>query len=430
MVKEIYNDRIKEKILFEELESGLKVFFMPKPGFTKKYAMFSTHYGSIDNKFIPIGESEPITVPEGIAHFLEHKLFEEEEANIFDQFSKLGANVNAYTNFNQTAYLFYTTDNFYDGLELLIKFVQSPYLTDDNVEKEKGIIAQEIKMYDDNPRWKVFFNCLKAMYVNHPIKIDIAGTVESINTITKDLLYKSYDTFYNPKNMVLFVVGDLSFEEIIEVVKKSEKKELKIENEIKRIFDVEPDNVNQKLIEEEMSVNIPLFYIGFKDTDLGHAGKEVVKKDIITNMILDLLFTPSAKFYSDLYNEGLIDQSFGAYYSGKKSYGHSLVVGQSNKPELVNERILELIKRPAEEILNEEDFLRLKKKNLGSFLMGFNSEEFIVNNFIDMYFDGFNLLDYLDVVESIEFTDLIKRFKSHFVADKMVLSIIKASRND
>ncbi len=428
-MKEIYNDRIKEKILYEEMDSGLKVYFMPKPGFTKKYAMFSTKYGSIDNVFVPLGEDEPLTVPEGIAHFLEHKLFEEEEANIFDQFSKLGANVNAYTNFNQTSYLFYTTDNFYESLDLLIKFVQSPYLTDENVNKEKGIIAQEIKMYDDNPRWKVFFNCLKAMYINHPVKIDIAGTVESINTITKELLYKCYDTFYNPKNMVLFIVGDLSFEEILDVVKKSEKKMDKTSHDLKRIFEEEPRAVAQKLIEEEMSVNIPLFYIGFKDFDLGHSGKEAVKKDIITNMILDLLFTPSAKFYSDLYNEGIIDQTFGAYYTGKKTYGHSLVVGQSNQPELVNKRVLDLIQRPVEDILSEEDFIRLKKKNLGSFIMGFNSEEFIVNNFTDLYFDDFNLLDYLEVAESIDFKDLKERFTTHFQPDNMVLSIIKASKD-
>lgn len=428
-MKTIVNERIKEKILYKELESGLKVFFMPKSGFTKKYAMFSTKYGSIDNNFIPIGEMEPILVPEGIAHFLEHKLFEEEEANIFNRFSMLGANVNAYTNFNQTSYLFYTTDNFYESLELLIKFVQSPYITDENVEKEKGIIEQEIRMYEDNPKWKVFFNCLKAMYIKHPVKIDIAGTVESINTITKELLYKSYNTFYNPKNMVLFIIGDLSFDEILRVVEDSEKKDIKSNDNLLRIIEEEPKEVNQKYIEETMSVNIPLFYIGFKDNELGLVGRDAVKKDIITNMILDLLFTPSAKFYTDLYNEGIVDQSFGAYFTGKKTYGHSLIVGQSNEPKLVMERIEDMIKLPVEEILLEENFLRLKKKNLGQFIMGFNSEEFIVNNFIDLYFDDFNLLDYLDVLESIQFSDLIERFKNHFIPDNMVMSIIKSSND-
>lgn len=425
----LINDKIKEKIYYEELESGLKVYFMPKPGFTKKYSIFTTNYGSIDNSFVPIGETEPIVVPEGIAHFLEHKLFEEEEANIFDKFSKFGANVNAYTNFNQTSYLFNATDNFYESLELLVKFVQNPYLTDENVEKEKGIIEQEIKMYEDNPKWRVFFNCLKAMYINHPIKIDIAGTVESINTITKDLLYKSYNTFYNPGNMVLFIVGDLSFEEILKVVRKSERKYPKSKEALNRIFEEEPKEVKQKLIDQEMFVNIPLFYIGFKDNNLGLIGREAIKKDIVTNMVLDLLFTPSAEFYSDLYNEGLVDQTFGAYYSGKKTYGHSLIVGQSNDPLKVNESIIQLLSIPAEKIFEQEDFLRLKKKNLGSFLMGFNSIEFIANNFIDLYFDQFNLLEYLDVLESIEFSDILERFNEHFKTENMVLSIIKASQN-
>lgn len=426
-MKTLINDRIKEKILYEELESGLKVYFMPKPGFTKKYAIFSTNYGSIDNSFIPIGEDNPIIVPEGIAHFLEHKLFEEEESNIFDKFSQMGAYVNANTSFNQTNYLFYTTDHFYESLELLVKFVQSPYLTDENVEKEKGIIAQEIKMYEDNPKWRVFFNCLKAMYINHPIKIDIAGTVESINTITKDLLYKSYNTFYNPSNMVLFVVGDLSFDEVIETVKKSEKKFEKSEPIDNRIFPDEPNRVKQNLIEEKMFVSTPLFYLGFKDYQLGLVGEEAIKKDLVTNMILDLLFTPSSIFYNDLYNEGLIDNTFGAYFTGKKNYGHSLIVGQSEKPEAIQERIKDLINKPAEEVLKIEDFDRLKKKNLGGFLMGFNSVEFIANNFIDLYFDGFNLLDYLEVLEKLEFSDVLKRYKEHFTNDNIVLSIIRPS---
>lgn len=424
-MKTITNDRIKEKILFKELESGLKVYFMPKPGFTKKYAVFSTKFGSIDNSFVPIGERESITMPEGIAHFLEHKLFEEEEANIFNEFSRLGANVNAFTNFNQTSYLFYTTDHFYENLKLLVKFVQGPYLTDENVDKEKGIIAQEIKMYEDNPGWKVFFNCLKAMYKNHPVKIDIAGTVDSINTINKELLYKAYNTFYHPSNMVLFVVGDLSFDEVIEAVKSSEKKFDPVLDKIERILPQEPDEVNQKFIEEKMVVSTPLFYMGFKDVDLDNTSYQAIKKDLVTNMILDMLFTPSSEFYNDLYNQGLIDSSFGSYYTGKKSYGHTLVVGQSQNPEKVYERIVDLISKKGEEILDKEDFNRIKRKNLGAFLMGFNSIEFIANNFVDLYFDDFMLLDYLEVLESIEFKDIIKRFTEHFTNDNLVLSIIR-----
>src|SRR5699024_3874033 len=215
-MKELYNKRIDEKIFYGKSKNDLDVYFMPKKGYTKKHAIFTTNYGSMDSEFVPIGQEKAISVPDGIAHFLEHKLFEEPEENIFDKFSKLGADVNAYTSFNRTAYLFYCTEHFYQNLELLIRFVQNPYFTDENVEKEKGIIAQEIKMYEDNSNWKAYFNLLKSMYFQHPIRNDIAGTIESISNISKELLYTAYNTFYHPKNMVLFIVGDLSFNDIME----------------------------------------------------------------------------------------------------------------------------------------------------------------------------------------------------------------------
>jgi len=422
------NEKIKEKLFYKEMESGLKVYFMLKEGYTKQYAIFATDYGSIDNKFIPVGEKDIIEVPEGIAHFLEHKLFEEPEENIFDKFSRLGANVNAYTNFTQTAYLFSSTENFYENLALLIEFVQHPYFTDENVEKEKGIIAQEINMYRDNPNWRVFFNCLSAMYNEHPVKIDIAGTVESIQRIDEELLYKCYNTFYNPTNMVMFIVGDLSFDEILKVVDKSERKDYKEVEKINRFFPEEPNKVKEKFIEESMMTSAPLFYIGFKDIDCKLENKERIKKDFITNFILDMLFGSSSVFYNTLYEEGLVDNSFGAYYTGKKSYGHSLITGESKAPKEVYNRIVSLIEKEETSILLEDDFNRIKKKSMGEFLMGLNSVEFIANTFISSYFDGLLLIDYLDILESITYDDIIKRFNSHFVKDNIVLSIINPLR--
>lgn len=423
-IKIYENDKIKEKLFFKELASGLKIYFMPKEGYTKQYAIFSTNYGSIDNIFVPIGEKEAIEVPEGIAHFLEHKLFEEPEENIFDKFSKLGANVNAYTNFTQTAYLFSSTENFYENLELLVHFVQHPYFTDENVEKEKGIIAQEINMYRDNPNWRVFFNCLRAMYGEHPVKIDIAGTVESIQDISKELLYKCYNTFYNPNNMVLFIAGDLSFDEILRVIDKTERKDSKKIEEVNRVFKEEPKGVRENFIEESMMTSTPLFYIGFKDEDINLSGKERVKKDLMTNFILDMLFGSSSIFYNELYEEGIIDSSFGAYFTGKKSYGHSLIVGESKKPKEVYERVMNLFEKDPQSILNEDDFNRIKRKNIGGFLMSFNSVESIANNFIDLYFEEVLLIDYLEILESIEYKNLIERLKKHFVKENVVLSII------
>ncbi len=422
-IQKYYNENIKETIYSGTSNNGLKVFFMPKVGYSKQYAIFSTNYGSIHNTFIPVGSKEEVTVPEGIAHFLEHKLFEEEDDNIFDRFSELGANVNAFTNFNQTSYLFNSTNNFYESLELLIKFVQNPYLTDENVEKEKGIIRQEIKMYEDNPNWRVFFNCLKIMYKEHPVKIDIAGTVESIETINKELLTTCYDTFYNPSNMALFVIGDLSFDTIMELVNKTEKNYELVEK-VEAIFPLEPKEVLEKFIIEKMETAVPLFYIGFKDHDLGLTGAELVKKDSITNIILEMLFGQSSTFFNKLYDEGLIDNNFGSYYTGKETFGHSLIVGQSVDPDLVFNHIKDLILMSVDEVLKEEDFLRIKKKNLGNLLMGLNSIEFIANNFVEMYFDNFNLLDYLDLIETITFDELKQRFKDHFREDNLVLSII------
>ncbi|MBW4828915.1 MAG: insulinase family protein [Clostridiaceae bacterium] len=399
---------------------------MPKSGYMKKYAVFATQYGSNDNKFIPIGEKEAIEVPEGIAHFLEHKLFEEPDENIFDKFSEFGASVNAYTNFNQTAYLFSCTDNFYENLELLIKFVQNPYFTDENVEKEKGIIAQEIKMYEDNPGWKVFFNCLTGMYHNHPVKTDIAGTVESIRKIDKEILYTCYNTFYHPKNMVLFLVGDISFEEVVKVVDSSEKKDIKLDvEEITRIYPEEPKEIKEKYIEEKLVTSIPIFIIGFKDDELGLEGKELVKREIVTNILLEMLFGKSSKFYQELYSEGLIDASFGGQYVGHKNYGHSIVAGQSYKPEVVLERINTYLEEIRNEGLNEEDFERIKNKDIGSNIMGFNSVEFIANNFINYFFLDFLFLDYLDVYDSISFEDALNRFNKHYRKDNYTLSVIK-----
>lgn len=420
MNRQVY-ENIDEEIYFKELESGLKVYYVPKLGYKKQYALFSTNYGSIDRTFKKDGEL--IKLPDGTAHFLEHKLFEEPDKNISEQFSDLGLEANAFTNFSQTSYLFSGTENFYEGLELLVKFVQNPYFTDENVEKEKGIIEQEIKMYDDMAPWKVFFNCMNGMYNKHPIKIDIAGTVESIGEINRDELYKAYNTFYHPNNMVLFIIGDLDFDEIIGLIESVERKDYE-EFEVERIMEEENDDINRGLVEESMLTSRPVFNIGVKDTDLNKHGEDLIRSSIVTNFVLDILFGNSSKFYNELYDEGLIDGSFGAYYSGKETYGHSLIVGESDRPREVYDRILEEIKKEPRLLIKEEDFIRVKNNEIGGFLMGLNSIEFIGNLFTEFYFSDFMMFDYLKLVESIEYDEIIDRFKSHFREDRMILSIV------
>ncbi len=424
--KIIEKTKLNEKILFGETEGGIQIYFMPKKDYIRKHAIFATNYGSNDNKFVPRDEKRAIEVPEGIAHFLEHKLFEEPDINIFDKFSKLGSSVNAYTSFDKTAYLFSSTDNFYESLELLINFVQNPYFTDTNVEKEKGIIEQEIRMYEDNPQWKVFFNCLGGMYFEHPIKIDIAGTVESIKEINKELLYKCYNTFYHPSNMVLFVVGDLSFEKIMEIVNNSEKKNYsKDDKNMIRVYPDEPNEVKDRYVEESLVTSIPLFAIGFKDYELNFKREDLIKKEILTNIMLEMLFGDSSEFYQQLYGEGLIDESFGAYYTGDESYGHTIVSGISKSPKKVLDLLLSYIEDKGKNGLTEDAFQRVKNKNIGHFLMGLNSLDFIASSFIHLYRKDFIFLNYLDVMKSIKYGEILDRLQKHLTKDNYILSVVK-----
>jgi len=420
---------IKEIVYEKKLSNGLKIFYMPKKGYTKQYAMFATNFGSNDLKFKTNQEDSSYEVPEGIAHFLEHKMFEEQEGNAFDKFAARGSNVNAYTNFNITAYYFTSTDYFYENLNDLISFVQSPYFTDENVEKEKGIIDQEIKMYDDNPEWKVYFNLLKSMYKNHTVKNEIAGTVESIYKITKDDLYNCYNTFYHPSNMAVFVVGDLEKDKVFETIEKYFEDDSKNKEPINidTYYPEEGTSVNKTLIEEVMSVSTPLFYIGYKDVDLNIKGRRLLEKEIELRLLLDILFGKSSELFEDLYGKGLIDDSFGGEYSGDINYGHTIIGGESKNPNEVLKIINDYIDKKITEGLNIADFQRIKKKQIGENLSYFNSIEFIGSSFISYLFKDINFIDYIDALKETSFEKVEDRFKNHFIKERQVLSIIKGS---
>lgn len=426
-MNKIVNDILKEELYYEKLENGLDVYFMPKPGFNQKYAVLATNYGSNELEFIPIGETEKIRVNEGIAHFLEHKMFEQPDGgNAFDKFSKWGANANAFTNFTMTAYLFSTTENFYESLEHLIDYVQTPYFTDENVEKEKGIIEQEIKMYDDDPDWNVYFNCLKAMYVNYPARIDIAGTVDSIYKITKEELYKCYNTFYNPGNMALFVVGDLEVDKVMEVIKEANNYDVqKLSQKIEVFYPDEPETVKEKEIVQKFPVSMPMFNIAFKDNKVGIRGNELLKKEVITDILIDMIFKKGSSLYEDLYMKGLINENFGAGFSSQVDYAFTIIGGDSKDPREVKRVILEFIDKYKKEGLLEDDFERSKKKKIGNFLKYFDSVNFIGNNFIAYNFKGINMLDYLDVVKEITFEEVEERLNSHFKEEFCTISIVE-----
>ncbi|WP_175989074.1 EF-P 5-aminopentanol modification-associated protein YfmH [Bacillus sp. Marseille-Q1617] len=415
-MKKISFDQIQENLYYEKMSNGLDVYILPKKGFNKTYATFTTKYGSIDNHFVPLNEEEFVKVPDGIAHFLEHKLFEKEDGDVFQQFSRQGASANAFTSFTRTAYLFSSTNNVEKNLETLIDFVQDPYFTEKTVEKEKGIIGQEITMYDDNPDWRLYFGVIQNMYKNHPVKIDIAGTIDSITPITKDMLYQCYNTFYHPSNMLLFVVGPVDPEQIMNQIRSNqESKPYEKMPEIKRQFDEEPDAVAETKQVLKMNVQSPKCLVGLKAPEPTQQGKEMLRQELSMNVFLDLLFGKSSSYYFDLYNEGLIDETFHYDYTQENGFGFVTVGGDTEKPDLLAEKLKELLlKAKAESLFTEEGLERTKKKKIGAFLRAVNSPEFIANQFTRYAFNEMDLFDVVPTLESLTYNDIQK------VADSII----------
>ncbi len=425
----IENSKVKEKVYIEKLDNGLTVMIIPKPGVQKKYMIWGTNYGSNDNEFIVPGEEEKTTVPNGVAHFLEHKMFEQENGtNSLDVLTALGTEANAYTTNDHTAYLFECTDNFYEAMDELMDYVQHPYFTDENVEKEKGIIGQEIMMYDDYPEWRVYLNAMEAMYHNNPIKIDIVGTIETISKIDKEILYKCYETFYNPSNMAMVICGDFEPEKLIEEVKKR-LIDKKSNGKIERIFKEEPEEIVKEKIEQKLEVSQPLYTIGIKDKidNVENSNKtDIVKKHIAIEILLNIIMGRSSKLYKELYNEGLIYSGASLDYEFSKTYAHILIAGQSTDPEKLYEKFKVRVKELIENGIDENDFERNKKMIYGGYVKEYNDVTDIARMFLADYFKGINSFDYIEEINSINVEYLNQVLKDVFKENKMVLSIVKS----
>jgi len=416
---------LSEQLFSRETRNGLKVYVMPKKDYNKIFAMYSTNYGSIDSEFIVPDTGEHLKVPEGIAHFLEHKMFEMDYGNVFDKFAELGASPNAFTSYTNTSYLFSATSHFKENLKLLLEFVETPYFTEESVEKEKGIITQELRMYEDEPDWQVLHNLLQCMYHEHPIRIDIGGTVESIQKINVDTLYKCYKTFYHPSNMILFVIGSIEAEEVFELVENVEdKKGLAAQGEIQRIYPKEPDTIFRSNHKINLDVNEPLFLTGFKDIDVGYDGKALLKKEITTDLLLEIMLGRSSEFYERLYEEGLIDDRFSFGYDGHKDYGFCTIGGETRDPEKLHRELLEHISNTKAKGIDVNDFQRVKKKYMGDFISGFNSLEFIATNFVAYHHKNINMFDYLEVLESITLQDVTDRLNNFLDTSRNATSIV------
>ncbi|MBQ7202407.1 MAG: insulinase family protein [Eubacterium sp.] len=419
--KEIKSAILGEKYYEINHKSGLKIYVFPKENYSSTYAIFGTKYGSIDTRFKRSDSDEFTEVPEGIAHFLEHKLFESEELDAFERYAKTGASANAYTSFDRTCYLFQCSDNFKDSLEILLDFVQNPYFTAKTVQKEQGIIAQEIRMYLDSPGWMSMFNLLRCLYVNHPVRIDIAGTTESIAQITDKLLYDCYNTFYNLHNMALAVVGNTTPDEVCEVCDRLLKPAPPLS--IERSFEDEPREINTDYLEHNLPISIPVFSFGYKEA----CSKPVptLKESIETDILLDIICGKMSPLYCEMLDEGLINPSFDTSYFYGNGFESVMFEGESENPNEVVRRIKAEIARLKEQGIDSELFETVRRSLYGKEIMSFNDIDTIANSLVACDFNGWNIFDEFDIYKEVTLSDIQNRLNSMMKEEYSALSVVK-----
>ncbi len=418
MKKTVLKNPLLGEYTLAVLDNGLSVYIMEKTGFNSCFAAFGTRYGSVHTRFSRNG-GEEIEVPAGIAHFLEHKLFESEDGDAFSRFARTGAYCNAYTSFDKTCYIFSCTGSFSENLDILLDFVQSPYFTAETVKKEQGIIGQEIKMYEDNPGWRVFFNMLGEMYENHPVKIDIAGTVDSIAQIDDKLLYECYNTFYNPSNMFICIAGNVKTDEVLEKVEKGMKPTERVTVKIADFC--ETKRVSSHYVEQALEVSKPLFSLGFKDAVKN--GNPTVKERIIAGITLELLCGDCSELYRRLVDKKLIGEEFSSEHFQGQGYSAFVIEGETDQPETVADEINKEIKRLIECGIDEKLLSAVKKAAFGDAVKRFDNTDHIVTDMIDCAVSGGELFDTVDILKTITHEDIIECLKK-MREESSVLSVI------
>ncbi len=420
-ILEIKNEELNEKYFKVVHPSGLTIYLYPKTGYRSTYAILGTNYGSIDTKFRVKGSNEVIEVPDGIAHYLEHKLFESEEGDAFSEYAKTGAIANAYTSFDFTGYLFSCSENFEESLKILLNFVQSPYFTEETVKKEQGIIGQEIRMYEDNPDWKVLFNLLNCLYHNHPVKKDIAGSIESIAEITAEQLYKCYKCFYNLNNMSICIVGNIDYKSVLNMLDELLKTNKPVE--IERIFPDEPYEVVQNRIEQHFEVSVPIFQFGFKEKS---TGKRKTSKELAeTDILLSIVASKSSPLYKHLLDENLINtSSFHYEYFEGPGYSSVIFSGESSNPDKVSEIIKNYISKIRHDGINKIDFETAKKSIYGKTISIFNSIENIASTISNISFSQNEIFEYIECLKNATIESVTNRLSEQLDCNNTALSII------
>lgn len=410
-----------DKCLRIDHSSGLTIYVSEMEGFSTTHALFATKYGSINTKFKTCKDNDYCTVPEGIAHFLEHKLFENEDCDVFSLYAKTGANANAYTSFDKTCYLFSCSDHYKESLEILLSFVQNPYFTPESVQKELGIIGQEIRMTNDDPGWRVFFNMLRGLYHEHPVKIDIAGTEESISQITDSLLYRCYNTFYNLHNMVLSVAGNCKACEILEIADKLLKP---CENlELESVFPAEPLSIVAPETIEYAAVGTTIFCMGIKCAP--KAGFNSTKAQIEGYVAMQVLSNASSELYRSMLEEGLINNVFASEIFNGEGYYSIIFEGESADPHIVKERIIDAIYKAKETGLDPELFEEVRRSIYGGMIMDTNDVSTVANIMMSAHMNGGVPFDTIELLSTMTIDDVNKFIREDIDPELNTLSIIK-----
>ena len=415
---------LRERLYEIDHSSGLKIFVMPKANYKSTYAVFGTKYGSIDTCFKRSDQKEYTRVPEGIAHFLEHKLFESEELDAFTRYAETGASANAFTSFDKTCYLFQCSDRFADSLKILLDFVTHPYFTKETVEKEKGIIGQEITMYYDVPGWMSTFNLLRCLYKNHPVRIDIAGTVESISQITDKLLYDCYHTFYNLNNMALAVVGNVTPEEVIKVCDEMLKKSEDVT--IERVFDEEPRDIVKSYEEYHIAVSMPVFSFGYKEAC--KTPQRTVQETVEMEILLEILAGETSNLYSALFEKGLINSTFSKEYFTGNGYEAVIFEGESTDAKAVAQAIKEEVARLRKEGISDQAFESARRSLYGREIMSYNVTDDVANAVIGCYFAGYSIFDPLEVYKNVKKEDVEKLLSEKLDEKYSALSVVRSEK--
>lgn len=423
MTKEITYPEIAGKYKEIKHSSGLTLLLYPMPEFNTSYALFGTKFGSIDNEFTSKETGDYLRVPDGIAHYLEHKMFENEEGDAFASYAKTGASANAYTSFDRTAYLFSTTANFGQSLEILLDFVSRPYFTKQTVDKEREIIGQEIQMYVDDPDWQVFFNMLKALYVNHPINIDIAGTIESIAEIDAQCLYKCYNAFYNLNNMVLSVAGNFTEEEVLACCDKVLKPAPQFTTQLKPVD--EPEHVAEKEIICKLPVAKSLFSVGYKLKPLDE--KETFLKQVAFEIVAEMIAGDYTALYRTLYDDGLINATFSGEVLAGRGYLALAFAGESSDPHVVYGKISEEICRLQKEGVPQSMFETALKYIYGRYMNIYSRVSSVASVMLSSHFAGVQAFDIVKKLKSItkqEIETLIREIS----IENSAISIVKSPK--